>query len=757
MMDTRYDHQQHEQKMYDLWEQSGSFNPDTNGKKIPGSKPFTVIMPPPNANDPLHIGHAMFISIEDMFVRYHRMLGDDTLWLPGTDHAGIETQYVFEKKLQKLGKSRFQFDRQTLYQMIWDYVQENSDVAIDQMKKLGASADWGRFTFTLDPQVVSSVRESFYRLHEDGLIYRDLKLVNYCTKCGTSYSELEVVHVEKTDPLYFIKYGDGLEVATVRPETMFGDVALAVHPEDARYSTYIGQTITVQLPDDALPPLQLKVYADEFVDPEFGTGVVKITPAHDPNDFAVGKKYDLPIKQVVDTRGKMMGNTGVFASQNITDARKAVVEALTHNGMLNLEKTKNDYVHSVGTCYRCSKIIEPLPLPQFFLRVKDEKKNLVAAVVNALDTKETIIHGAGREQILRNWLSQLNDWNLSRQIVWGIRIPVWYKVDGNESEITISFTDSQQVYQTGLLSDLLKTHSIDEISTGLQSLSAGSEVEYVLSEEKPTEAGNWLPETDTFDTWFSSGQWPVLTLTKKDNDDFSRFYPTNIMETAYDILLFWVMRMMMLGVYLTGKSPFSDVYLHGLIRDQKGLKMSKSKGNVVNPLTVVDAYGADALRLALIIRSTPGLDKSVGEPDFKAARNFTNKIWNAARFVLLQGDGGAVLPTPNEEIISTNDDMSRDRIGAIVSETTKLMNDLKPGLAVDRLYDEFWHWYCDEQIELYKKGELSLNVLQSNLVVFIKLLHPCLPFLTEVLWQELLDKKLVDEKMLITARWPTQQ
>ncbi|MBP7876085.1 valine--tRNA ligase [Candidatus Woesebacteria bacterium] len=756
-MDTRYDHQQHEQKMYDLWEKSGSFNPDTNGKKRPGSKPFTVIMPPPNANDPLHIGHAMFISIEDMFVRYHRMLGDDTLWLPGTDHAGIETQYVFEKKLQKLGKSRFQFDRETLYQMIWDYVQENSDVAIDQMKKLGASADWSRFTFTLDPQVVSSVRESFYRLHEDGLIYRDLKLVNYCTKCGTSYSELEVVHVEKTDPLYFIKYGNDLEVATVRPETMFGDVALAVHPKDARYAKYIGQTITVQLPDDALPPLQLKVYADEFVDPEFGTGVVKITPAHDPNDFAVGKKYDLPIKQVVDTRGKMMGNTGVFAGQNITDARKAVVEALINNGMLNLEKTKNDYVHSVGSCYRCGKIIEPLPLPQFFLRVKDEKKNLVTAVVNALDTKETTIHGVGREQILRNWLGQLNDWNLSRQIVWGIRIPIWYQVEGSESKITISFTDGEQIYQTGLLSDLLKTHSIDEISAGLQSLSAGSDVTYVLGEEKPQEAGLWLPETDTFDTWFSSGQWPVLTLKKNGDDDFSRFYPTNIMETAYDILLFWVMRMMMLGIYLTKKSPFSDVYLHGLIRDQKGMKMSKSKGNVVNPLTVVDSYGADALRLALIIRSTPGLDKSVGEPDFKAARNFTNKIWNAARFVLLQGDESAVLPTPDEETISTNDVTSRERIGAIVSETTKLMNDLKPGLAVDRLFDEFWHWYCDEQIELYKKGALSLAALQHNLVIFIKLLHPCLPFLTEVLWQELLEKKLVNEKMLITALWPTQQ
>lgn len=749
-MDSRFDHLQHAQSLYDRWEKSGAFNPDTS-KKGGKVKPFTVIMPPPNANDPLHIGHAMFVTIEDLLVRFHRMMGDDTLWLPGSDHAGIETQYVFEKKLQKLGQSRFQFDRKTLYKMIWDYVAQNSNVAVDQMKKLGASADWSRFTFTLDPDVVAFVRESFYQLHRDNLIYRDLQLVNYCTKCGTSYSDLEVLHVGKTDPLYFIRYGAELEVATVRPETMFGDVALAVHPTDERYSKYIDQTIEVPLPDPSLPPLKLKVYADEFVDPAFGTGVVKITPAHDQNDFAVGKKYQLPLIEVIDTRGKLTKVAGTFAGLNVTDARAAVVAALTENGQLNAQKTKTNYQHSVGTCYRCGKTIEPLPLPQFFLKVKDAKKNLVGAVEKALDSGETKIHGAGREMILRNWLTSLNDWNLSRQIVWGIRIPVWYNTTGHEADITTSFTTSAGEYKTGILSELLANHPFEEILAGLQSVSAKRDVTYEVGEDVPSAEGNWLPETDTFDTWFSSGQWPVVTLKTGQPGDFERFYPTTMMETAYDILLFWVMRMMLLGIYLTDKSPFSDVYLHGLIRDQKGQKMSKSKGNVVNPLEIVDKYGADALRLALVIRSTPALDKSIGEPDFIAARNFTNKIWNAARFVVLQSEEGVVAKTDDT---TQQDKLALEHLRGVVAEITKLLNEYKPGLAVDRLYDEFWHWFCDEQIELYKAGKLSLKAMETTLITLLKLLHPVLPYVTEAVWQELVSHKLVDEPLLISSVWP---
>lgn len=751
-MDTRYDHHLHEENIYQLWESSGAFNPDTNSNKDGNGNPFTIIMPPPNANDPLHIGHALGVTIEDILIRFHRMLGDDTLWLPGTDHAGIETQYVFEKKLQKEGQSRFQFDRQTLYQMIWDYVQENSGIAIDQMKKLGASADWSRFTFTLDPKVVEKVRETFCQLHKDGLIYRDLKLVNYCTKCGTSYSELEVSHKERQVPLYYLKYGP-FTLATTRPETKFGDTAVAVHPKDKRYQQHIGQTIDVEGLNGRF---SMKVIADEYVDPEFGTGVVKITPAHDFNDYEVWQRHkdEIPgLKQVIGFNGKMTELAGAYANLSVEAAREKVVADLQSRGLI--DKIDANYITSIGVCYRCGRTIEPLPLPQFFLKVKDENKNLVAAVVRSLDSSETTVHGAGREQILRNWLANLNDWNLSRQIVWGIRIPVWYQVDGNEEQITISFTDAQNERRTGVLADILKNHEFSEVATGLQTMSAANGVPYVLSEAKPNEPGNWLPETDTFDTWFSSGQWPVLTLQQHHKDDFNRFYPTSVMETAYDILLFWVMRMLLLGIYVTGQSPFADVYLHGLIRDQKGQKMSKSKGNVINPLTIVDHYGADALRLALVIRSTPGMDKSFGESDFIAARNFTNKLWNAARFVLMQSEAGAGVPERNEDAISKNDEAAKQHLREVVTEVTRLLNGLKPGLAVDRLYDEFWHWLCDQQIELYKNGQLSLSVLQELLSTFIKLLHPTLPYLTEVLWQELVSKKLVTTPLLITSPWPT--
>lgn len=750
-MEPRYDHHQHEQLVYDLWEKSGAFNPDTNHKKDGKNKPFTIIMPPPNANDPLHIGHAMFVTIEDIFIRFHRMRGDDTLWLPGTDHAGIETQYVFEKKLQKEGKSRFQFDRQTLYQMIWDYVQENSGVAVDQMKKLGASADWSRFTFTFDSKVVAQVKETFYQLYADGLIYRDSKLVNYCTKCGTSYSELEVKHEDRQVPLYYLKYGP-FTLATTRPETKFGDTAVAVHPDDVRYKHFIGETVEV---DGLNGTFSMRVIADSFVDPEFGTGVVKITPAHDFNDFGVWQRHKDEIpgpKQVIGFDGKMTELAGQYAGLSVAAAREKVAADLQAKGLM--EKIDSSYTTSIGVCYRCGRTIEPLPLPQFFLKVKDDQKNLVAAVLKSLDSGETKIHGAGREQILRNWLANLNDWNLSRQIVWGIRIPVWYHIDGHESNITVSFTDGNKERQTGLLSEFLQTHELSEILAGLQTISADTTVPFAIGEDQPAQAGSWLPETDTFDTWFSSGQWPVVTLKANQAGDFDRFYPTSVMETAYDILLFWVMRMMLLGMYLTGRSPFADVYLHGLIRDSKGQKMSKSKGNVINPLTVVEQYGADALRLALAIRSTAGLDKSFGEQDFRAARNFTNKLWNAARFVLMQNEKDAVLPAIDGDSAAENDTTAKNHSLEVVAETTRLLEDLKPGLATDRLYDEFWHWYCDEQIELYKAGKLSLQALQQTLITFIQLLHPILPHLTEVLWQELRKQKLVEESLLITSSWP---
>jgi valyl-tRNA synthetase len=761
-MDSRYNYQQTEEKIYQLWETADVFNPD-NVKTIrqqennPAlNKPFSIIMPPPNANDPLHVGHAMFVSLEDVMTRYNRMLGNDTVWIPGTDHAGIETQFVFEKKLKANNQSRFDFDRSTLFQMIWDYVQENSGVAVDQMKKLGASPDWSRFKFTLDKDIVENVLETFDDLYKNGLIYRDFQLVNFCTKCGTSYSELEVDHLDQTDALHTIQYGP-LSVATVRPETIFGDVAVAVNPNDIRYKQYVGTHIDIEFPWGTK---KMPVISDDYVDPDFGTGAVKVTPYHDPNDFAMWERHKNEIAQipqpVINTAGKLYNKNqneklvpSEYEGMGVVNARKAVLEAYQayKDGALLLNSNPK-YSHSVGVCYRCGRQIEPLPLPQFFIKVKDEKNNLVAGALNALDSGETKIFGAGREKILRHWLNNLKDWNISRQIVWGINIPVYYKIQGFENKITVNFLDTEKKYTSSLLSEALKTNSLEEIKQNLQSINADISVPFIV-ETQNFNSDEYLQETDTFDTWFSSSQWPVITLKNLKEGDFDRFYPTSVMETGYDILPFWVMRMMLLGIYMTNQSPFRTVYLHGLVRDQKGQKMSKSKGNSINPLSVKEEFGADALRMALIIRSTPGQDKSVGEPDFKATRNLTNKIWNAARFVLLQLEKADKQSAPQDEQFS-------QQLNKITQEVTQQLNDFKLGLAAETLYNEFWHWYCDECIELSKKEEISAKKLLEGLIVFLKLLHPFMPFVTEKIWQELAQLNLVKDKLLITANWPEQ-
>lgn len=770
-MDTRYLPADHENSIYQTWHDTGAFNPNSHPAATdPKAKSFSIMMPPPNANDPLHVGHAVFISLEDVLIRYHRMLGDDTLWLPGTDHAGIETQFVFEKKLKKEGKSRFNYDRATLYQMIWDYVQDSSGVAVDQMKKLGASADWSRFKFMLDPDLVEIVLGTFERLHSEGLIYRDLRLVNYCTHCGTSFSELEVDHVEKIDSLYYMKYGPFV-LATVRPETIFGDTAIAVHPQDKRYQQYIGQEVEVE---GLLGTFAIKVIADEYVDPEFGTGVVKITPAHDPNDFEVWQRHQDEIpgpKQVVDFDGKLNAYAGKYAGLRVEAARKQVAEDLQAAGLM--EKVDTNYKHSVGTCYRCGRVLEPLPLPQFFVKVKP----LTKPVLKALDAGEFRVHGAGHDKILKHWLENLKDWNISRQIVWGIRIPVWYQVDGYEDQITVGFLNAEGKFQQGLLADMTKEYSFEEIMKGLQTMIAQRGVPYLISTTEPTNDDHtYLQETDTFDTWFSSAQWPFSTLqslsthpaqnkpvsddTTADNsptaDDFTRFYPTSVMETGYDILPFWVMRMLMIGKYATGELPFKDIYLHGLIRDQHGKKMSKSKGNVINPLEVVSEFGADALRMALVIRSSAGLDKSVGTGDFKAMRNFTNKIWNAARYVMISIEPGDL---KNQKPAGQQPSDFTKHLNQVVGDVTQQLNDFKIGLAAETVYNEFWHWYCDECIEQAKEGKITKIELLEGLVTFLKLLHPFVPFVTEAIWQEIRQAfpASLDSELLISSTWPTKK
>lgn len=685
-MQKTFDFIQAEPELIEQWEKSGDLTPPTGENVLKsGKKPFTIIMPPPNANDPLHVGHAMFVTIEDILTRYHRMLGEPTLWLPGTDHAGIETQFVFEKKLAKEDKSRFDFDRDTLYQMIWNYVQENSDLSLNQMKKLGASADWSRFKFTLDKDIVDMVLDTFIKLHNDGLVYKSERLVNYCTKCGTAYSDLEVEHEEREDKLYFIKY-DEITVATTRPETLLGDVAVAVHPTDVRYMSMIGKKVRLPLTDREIP-----VIADSMVDMEFGTGAVKITPAHDQNDWETAERAGMDLNeivkrfQIIGTNGKMSSNAGDYAGLNVTQAREKILIDLGDK----LVETK-PRTHSVGVCYRCHRVIEPLPMSQFFIKTKP----LAQKALEALDSGETVILGAGREKILRHWLNNIRDWNISRQIVWGIRMPVWYKGDDKD--------------------------------------------DFIVSKESPGDG--YLQETDTFDTWFSSGQWPVLTLKTNKPRDFEAYYPTSVMETAYEILPFWVMRMMMLGIYLTGKSPFKYVYLHGLVRDEKGQKMSKSKGNAINPLEFTAKYGTDALRMALVMSTVPGQDSNTGEDKIRGMRNFANKIWNAARFV--------------NEFDVEGDIESKDfnlKLAQIVSETSKHLESLRIGLAAEYVYNEFWHWYCDEVIEKAKNGEITKVQLNSGIKTFLKLLHPFVPFVTEAVWQELYP----DEGLLISQSWPS--
>ncbi len=749
-MDSRYIPQDHEQKIYDLWEKYEAFNPDSDvqiAQKNGSKSTFSILLPPPNANNPLHMGHAMY-TIEDILVRYHRMLGEDTLWLPGTDHAGIETQFVYEKMLQKEDKSRFDFDRETLYQQIWDYVQENSTIASNQLKKLGFSLDWSRFTFMLDPKVVEIVLDTFKQLHKDELVYRDLRLVNYCTRCGTSFSELEVVHTDRTTPLFYIRYpfadnpSEYIVIATTRPEPIFVDTHIAVHPDNPKTKHLIGKQVLNPLTDQPMT-----IIADEFVDPEFGTGIVKMTPAHDPTDFSVAQKHNLPIIEAINRKGRITDNGGKYAGMKVKAAREAVVADLQEKGLM--DHINDTYEHRIGTCYRCGTVLEPLPLPQFFVRVKP----LVEKTLAALDNNEVIIHGAGHDKILRHWLENLYDWNISRQIVWGIRIPVWYKASENP-DIHITFITKDQERVEGSLGELLEKHSLTDISQGLQELQAPITSEYVIS---PTSPGDgYIQETDTFDTWFSSAQWPYTTLMANKPEDFERFYPTSVMETGHDILPFWVMRMLLIGMYKTKQVPFKNVYLHGLIRDAQGKKMSKSKGNVINPLVTIDQFGADALRMALVIRSSAGLDKSVGDQDFKAMRNLTNKIWNAARFItILYSEEKPTATVPATD----KDEAFMKRLNELVATATQQLNDFKIGFAAETLYNEFWHWFCDECIEQAKTGGLSKQALFTGLIAFLKLLHPFMPFVTETIWQSLQEAGLLissdrDHQLLIVSEWP---
>ncbi|MBI2338166.1 valine--tRNA ligase [Candidatus Daviesbacteria bacterium] len=755
-MEKVYDQTKVEPKWYDIWEKAGYFQPEIN----PEGKPYTIILPPPNANAPLHFGHALY-TVEDILIRYHRMKGEAALWLPGSDHAGFETQVVFEKHLEKTGKSRFDFDRETLYKMIWDFVQANKGTMEGQLRKLGFSVDWSREKFTLDPDIVKVVYKTFKKLFNDGLAYRGLRLVNYCTRHGTSFSDLEVIYEDRTTPLYYIKYGP-LTLATVRLETKFGDTAVAVHPDDKRYQKYIGETLSIET---VLGPAKIKVIADKAVDPNFGTGVIKVTPAHAPIDFEIGQRHNLEIRQVIGFDGRLNEKAGKFAGMRVKEARKAIAVEMQEKGLI--EKMDENYKNRVGVCYKCGTEIEPLPLEQWFLKMDGLAKTAIEAV-NGERSRTIKIVPKNWETTYFNWLENLKDWNISRQIVWGMQIPAWRCIKCSEVK-------SQK----------------SKVKTTTKSSKLNNTIWIVTEGEKPEKcpdcgSAQLEQDPDVFDTWFSSGQWPFATLQSTKPEDFDKFYPTSVMETGYDILLFWVARMVMLGIYITGKIPFKDILLHGKVLDPLGKKMSKSKGNVVDPIEIANLYGADALRMALMYGNAFGHDQALSHPKLQAMRNFTNKLWNIGRFIIDFAPEDAKHLNPTAVILgrdpvskygvnsattpeSTNhtdsglttfarmtgknedDKQILEKLSQTIKTVTKALDSYRFHDGSDALYEFIWHEFADKYIESTKDRRAQAQpVLEYVFRTSLELLHPFMPFITEELWQKLPH----EGKTIMVTKWP---
>ncbi len=753
-MDKAYDPKAVEEKIYQLWERGGFFTPKMISKKaLPaGRQAFTILLPLPNANDPMHMGHALF-TVQDILIRYHRMKGDPTLWLPGGDHAGIETQYVFEKKLAKEGKSRFDFDRETLYQMIAEFVEQNKNINKDQMKRLGFSLDWTRYHYSLEPEIVAIVLDTFRKLHADGLVYRDERLVNYCVKCGTGYSDLEIKHVEQTDPLYYMKYGPFV-LATVRPETKFGDTAVAVNPKDKRYKSWIGKEIEVE---GLLGPFNIQVVGDDAIDSKFGTGVAKVTPAHDFTDAEIAKRHNLPSKQVIGMDGRLTDVAGPYASMKVKAAREKVVADLEAKGLIDHVDTT--YTHTVATCYKCGSVLEPLPIPQWYVKTKP----LAAPAMKAVKEGKTKIVPLKRfEKMFFDWMENILDWNISRQIVWGPRIPVWYEYTG-ASNIWVYWLDKDKKFRQGPVRQFLDQGiPLDEIKQGLQrtwAMTGPSGPAYVISEKEPKDGKQYIPETDTFDTWFLSSQWPITTLGFPDSKDFKYFYPTSVLDTLWDILFFWVARMMMLGIYRTGRIPFEVVHLHSRVVDAKGQKMSKSKGNVMNPIEMVDKYGADALRMALVFGAAPGSDISISDDKVRGMRNFANKLWNIGRFIFFSRETARKMNdnavTKKFQLTESDHTSIEKEVHDLVKSVTRDIERYRFSDAAQRIYEYAWHRLADVHIEKTKEWLQSgnveaLNTIANAYVTVLKLLHPFMPFVTEEIWG-----KLGKDKPLIVSPWPT--
>ncbi|MBX4195368.1 valine--tRNA ligase [Candidatus Parcubacteria bacterium] len=676
-----------ESKIYRIWEDSGYFNPDN----LPGERKekFSIIMPPTNANGLLHAGHALVMTIEDIMTRYNRMRGKKALWLPGLDHAGFETQVVFEKKLEKEGRSRFDLSRDDLYKEILEFTLENSKNIRSQIKKMGASCDWSREKFTLDPDIVKIVYRTFEDLSRDELLYRGARIVNWCPKHRTSFSDLEIKDEDRTDKLYYLKYGP-FTIATARPETKFGDKYIVMHPSDDRYKEYEhGQKIDLEWING---PITATIIKDEAIDMEFGTGVMTITPWHDQADFEIAERHRLEKEQIIGEDGKLLPIAEEFAGMKIQEARPKIVEKLQSKGLV--EKIDSAYKHVVKTCYKCGTVIEPQIKAQWFVRMKP----LAERALKEIDAGSITYIPEHYRKITVHWLENINDWNISRQIVWGIPIPA--KICDDHGHGTVDLDDT--------------VTKCPDCGSGVHK------------------------DPDTFDTWFSSGQWPYATLQSLGDKDFETFYPTDIMETAGEIIFFWVARMIMLGLYATDKIPFSTVYLHGLVLDAKGQKMSKSKGNVIDPMVLTEQFGTDALRIALVVGNTPGTSLSLSPDKIKAYKNFANKVWNIARYVLDKEPAGEIKTDLKEELEALSRDITND------------MDNFRFYIAAEKVYHYVWHRFADEIIEESKGKNDYGSTLYYILEQSLKLLHPFMPFITEEIWQEMHDGKSI----LMVESWP---
>ncbi len=677
-----YTPNEYEPSIYALWEESGVFKPKGKGE------PYSIVMPPPNANGNLHIGHALGSAIQDILVRYHRMQGHDAVYIPGADHAGFETWVVYERELEKHGKTRFDFSREELYSQVWDFVAKRRGDMELQLRAIGVGADWDNLVFTLDDKVIKTVYDTFEKMWSDGYIYRGERIVNYCTKHQTSFSDYEVVHKNEKGKLWQIAYplidkvGE-IIIATTRPETMFGDVAVAVNPNDERYKDLVGCKVLLPIAKREIP-----IIADDYVDPEYGTGMVKITPAHDPNDFEVGQRHNLELVQVIDFDGKMINVPQQFVGMTTLEARKRVLAALEIDELLRGEK---DIEHQVGHCYKCGSVIEPLAKEQWFVKMRE----LADKAIDAISRQEVTFTPSNKGDIVINYLKDIKDWNISRQIPWGIPIPMFQsKTDLNDWRFS---------------TDVDKKEIVVDDTT-------------------------YRREEDTLDTWFSSGQWPYITTDYLDAGELAKYYPNTVMETAGDILFAWVARMIMLGLYRTGQVPFKHVYLHGLVLDEKGIKMSKSKGNVINPMETVAKYGSDALRMGIIASRSAAQPQAFNTGKVVAARNFCNKLWNIARYTEdIVGDHS---PEADPQPQSLADHWILRQLDEATEALDKQLRTYHFAEASETIYHTVWDDVADWYIES-SKIEQNVDMNAYVLDTVLRLTHPFAPFLTETIWQAL--------------------